>query len=94
LKEYENWENTKSQYELKEIASEMYVYTMKITEKTTTTKHCLCQICFDINHYKSVLQCQGSFDGYKTYECFQCKNKIHVPDPNSNESPYVGINTY
>ncbi|MBD3342814.1 MAG: hypothetical protein GF353_27195 [Candidatus Lokiarchaeota archaeon] len=81
LIKYENWENTKSQYELKQIASGVFVYSTKENKKTSEPMHWLCCNCFDVYHRKSILQfygvAWGGNDNY--YGCTECKNKIRIP---------------
>ena len=94
LIEYENWKNIKSQYELKELAPQVYVYSMKKDIKNTEPMHWLCCKCFDINHKKSILQYFDTVEGYRIHKCFECKNDIQIYT-GENISPYeIPINNF
>ena len=75
LTEYEDWDKTESQYQLKEIASGVFVYESKKDEKSTEPKHQLCTNCFS-DHKKSILQGLKGMKGLEGYYCPKCETKF------------------
>ena len=74
LMDYENWDETKSQYKLEEVAPGVFVFSLKEDNRVSEPNHWLCTNCFD-DRKKSILQRHGTVK----YLCPKCKNEIIVP---------------
>jgi len=70
----EGWETTKSRYELKEIASGVFVYSLK-QNITDETHHWLCSKCFN-EGAKAILQLETQAIAGHIYFCPKCGTKI------------------
>jgi len=87
--QFENWATTEQQYELKEIASGIFVYAYKRSEENAEPMHCLCAKCFS-ERKKSILQRVKKTMAGVTYSCHSCKSEIldhSQSTPSSYESP-------
>lgn len=71
LAEYDNWEKTKSRYELKEFSSGIFVYALKKEFHGEEPFHYLCPACME-KRQKGVIS-KESVDSYD-YKCVICKN--------------------
>lgn len=75
LREIEDWNKEAASYELKEIASGVYVYAIKPNSSVASPPHNLCAKCFQ-ERKKSILQrVKKSMVGV-TYACHSCKSEI------------------
>ncbi len=75
LIEYENWNKTKSQYELKEVGHGVFVYASKRDDKSSEPEHWLCTHCFD-DRKKSILQKYTTGPKVDFHFCPRCKTEI------------------
>ena len=76
LKDIENWQKEASRYELKELASGVYIYGIKKTTQSSEPLHYLCTNCFDTKRHKSILQ-RTQQDVFGThYKCNNCGSEI------------------
>lgn len=71
LAEYDNWEKTKSRYELKEFSSGIFVYALKPRFHSEEISHYLCPACME-KRQKGIMS-KESIDSYD-YKCVICKN--------------------
>ncbi len=79
LTQFENWENEKSDYELKEIDTGTFVYIYKPSVQSAKKDHWFCTNCFE-NKCKSIIQ-RGDRQGITQYYfCPKCSTKIRVID--------------
>lgn len=75
LRDIEDWRKEATRYELKELASGVYVYTIKETAKSSEPVHYLCAKCYN-ERKKSILQrTRQSLDGTH-YVCHSCSSEI------------------
>lgn len=75
IMEFEKWSETENQYELKEIAIGVFVYSRNSAMASSEPKHYLCARCFN-ERKKSILQrFSHSFDGIH-YVCHTCTSEI------------------
>jgi len=75
LMEFEKWDETEAQYELKEIAIGVFVYSLKIVKSLSEPKHWLCAKCYN-EKKKSLLQrTKHDFAGVH-YICHSCSSEI------------------
>jgi len=81
LSEYENWEITENRYELKEIATGVFVYSKKKNSRITEPQHWVCAKCFQ-DRKKSILQCLNPIQVHKIFECQNCKSQINLSGGN------------
>ena len=72
LMEYENWEKTESQNELKEVLRGQYVYAPKTSEKPHEPTYWLCTNCWN-RREKSILQAIFHNEYDAIYLCPNCK---------------------
>jgi hypothetical protein len=72
LREIEDWTKEITAYELKEVTPGVHLYIKKSESSHTGPIVYLCPKCFDIDHKKSILQCNQM--GY--YKCTNCKNRF------------------
>ena len=73
--EFEKWSETESQYELKEIATGVFVYCCKPTDKTSEPMHWLCANCYN-KRQKSILQRRTHGPGGIHYICNTCNSNF------------------
>lgn len=91
IMEFEKWDKVELQYELKEIASGVFVYVYKKTNNSSQPEHYLCAKCYQ-DRKKSIFQrTNQNLHGTK-YICHTCKSEIldHSKpkhDQNDNEPP-------
>ena len=71
IMEFEKWSETESQYELKEIATGVFVYSYKTTVKTSEPIHWLCAKCYN-KRKKSILQRRNHLPDGIHYLCNNC----------------------
>lgn len=71
LAEYDNWEKTKSRYELKEFSPGIFVYSLKKEFHGEEIPHYLCPACMQ-KRQKGIMS-KESIDDYD-YKCVICKN--------------------
>jgi hypothetical protein len=76
--EFENWSETERQYELKKIASGIFVYCYKKTKDSKDPLHWLCTNCYK-KKKASILQLETKRFSGKYYFCPDCKTTIHIP---------------
>jgi hypothetical protein len=86
LVEYEDWNETESQYELKEVAPGVFVFSLKEDNRTPEPNHWLCTNCF-YDRKKSILQRYGT----SKYLCPRCKTEIIIPPGQSWEGRGVRL---
>lgn len=72
LMEFEKWSETETQYELKEIASGVFVYACKKTNQPSEPMHWLCTNCWK-DKIKSIIQKTLS----DSYTCPKCKTELY-----------------
>lgn len=77
LMEYEQWENTVSEYELKEVVPGKFVYTYKKSQQSTTPMHWLCPNCWN-DRKKSILQVIHRTEREASHKCPRCDFGILV----------------
>ncbi len=76
ISEFEKWSEIERNYELKEIASGIFVYVYKKSDVNRDPMHWLCAKCFNTEKKKSILQRTGQ-DGRGThYKCHTCNSDI------------------
>ena len=73
LREIEDWRKESEGYELKELATGVYLYVKKPESGHTGPVVYLCPNCFDVNHKKSIIQIASS--GF--HRCLNCKNEFY-----------------
>lgn len=78
LMEYENWDKTKSQYDLKEVAPGVLVYASQKGDQPAEPQHWLCTNCFN-DKKKSILQFSKDVRSGRYYSCPKCKTEIRTP---------------
>jgi len=93
LMEYEDWDKTESQYQLKEITPGIRVYSPKEDSGLSDSDHWLCPNCFN-DRKKSILQLDEDNDVFgQYYICPKCKNRFcsrpPKPDTGGQEKPYL-----
>ena len=75
ISEFEKWSEIERQYELKDLAPGVPVYSYKITDKTTEPMHLLCANCFSKRqkgfYVKSAMGAIGN-----QYKCLNCDKEI------------------
>ena len=93
LVEYENWDKTESQYQLKEITPGIRVYSSKEDSGLSDSDHWLCPNCFN-DRKKSILQLErdeGKLGQY--YICPKCKTRLctrpRETDTGENPRPFL-----
>jgi len=75
ISEFEKWSEIERQYELKEIAAGVYVYSYKKTDKTTEPSHWICAKCYS-ERKKSILQRKNKSTDGTMYICHTCNSEI------------------
>jgi hypothetical protein len=78
------WETTKLNHALKQVASGVFVYVLKEPEDSPDNKYWLCANCFDTKNHKSIFQ--RKHPGNEDYCCHNCNAKISLPEK-SRPSP-------
>ena len=73
--QFEQWRNTESEYELKELKTGIFVYSYKNSQQSVVPMHWLCPQCWN-DRKKSILQ--SGFHDENVYECPQCKFVFHL----------------
>lgn len=84
--EFENWSETDSQYELKEVDTQTFVYSYKKTDKDSKPVHWLCPKCFQ-EKKTYILQLHYDNGNYTDYQCANCKTIIKVRHGSSGHTP-------
>lgn len=92
LSDIEDWQKEATRYELKALASGVYVYTIKETAKSSEPVHYLCAKCYQ-ERKKSILQRISKTMMGVTYICHTCKSAIldhsqSYSPPTIEELPY------
>jgi len=75
ISEFEKWSEIEHQYELKEIASGIFVYVYKKSEVNREPMHWLCAKCYN-EQKKSILQRKVKSMAGAIYICHTCKSEI------------------
>jgi len=76
LMEFEQWEKTESEYELKEIVRGTRVYSYKNSQQSTIPMHWLCPNCWN-DRKKSIFQAKFDTGEEAEYFCQKCKFSFH-----------------
>ena len=77
---YKTWDAEKKRYELKEIASGQFVYSLKESARENEPTHMLCSNCYNHNQ-KSILQTEIRFPGCHTVIfCQACDSDLFSPE--------------
>lgn len=86
------WEKTKANYILQEIATGVKVFIPRKLEDRVCDTHWLCPNCFNVDHLESIYQLETRGDNvtYYIYVCHNCKNKISIENKNYTD-PFSGI---
>ena len=92
--EFEKWAETEQQYDLKEIAPGIFVYSYKEGIEFTEPKHWLCTNCWK-DKIKSIIRLSSEGSGSKKYICPHCKDEFYIGhgssgsySPNRDSSPH------
>ena len=83
ISEFEKWSEIERQYELKEIASGVFVYTYKQSDVNREPMHWLCAKCYN-ERKKSILQRTRHVIAGIFYICHTCNSEIN---DHSKETP-------
>ena len=75
IMEFEKWSETETQYELKEIAAGVFVYSYKRTVKPSEPIHWLCAKCYN-ERKKSILQRRKHLPDGIHYLCNNCNSNF------------------
>ena len=75
LMEFKKWSETECQYELKEIATDIFVYAYKVADNSSKPMHWLCPKCYQ-ERKAHILQFDHDFIGGKHYFCPNCNTKL------------------
>ena len=75
LLEMENWNSDAANYELKEIASGVFVYSVKLNQAAAIPNHWLCANCY-YEKKKSILQRANQSMVGTEYFCPRCNSKF------------------
>lgn len=90
IMDFEKWSETETQYELKEIASGIFVYSYKPTIDPTKPKHWLCTNCYK-DKIKSIIRLSFEGDSANQYACPNCKDNFSIRHTSSgSSSPFRG----
>lgn len=76
LMEFEQWEKTKSEYELKKIVPGTFVYSYKKSQQSEIPLHWLCPNCWN-KRKKSIFQAEYDNGEEAKYFCPECKFSFH-----------------
>ena len=93
ISEFEKWNETETQYELKSIAPGIFVFSYKETSQTTEPAHWLCANCYN-DRKKSVIQLDHVSATGSHYVCHKCNSKITIHDEEylrDSRSSYVNL---
>lgn len=85
LMQLEDWAQTETQYQLKEVAPRIFVYIAESSTPSIENEPWYCANCFN-QHQKSVLQSTSESSEYHEFMCHRCKNSISF----SSGSPSAG----
>lgn len=77
IMEFEKWSETETQYELKEIAPGVFVYSFKIADDSTKPVHWLCAKCFH-ERKAHIIQLDRESAAGKHYFCPNCSTKYDI----------------
>lgn len=77
LMQFEQWEKTKTKYELKEIRTGRFAYAPKESQQSEEPCHWLCTQCWE-DGKKSILQETQSDYNTIDYVCPRCKLRLYV----------------
>ena len=83
-----NWENTTSQYELKELSSGVFVYCLKDDQCNIQPMHFICPSCFQ-EQRKSILTCTGRTFSGRHYVCQSPSCKAEFTNHNDKENIHI-----
>jgi hypothetical protein len=75
LRDLENWQQEAARYELKELASGVYVYALKEASRSSEPHHFLCAKCYNEGR-KSILQRTGQFPSGLCFRCQSCSAEV------------------
>ena len=75
LKDIEDWQKESIRYELKELASGVYVYGIKEAAKSSEPDHYLCAKCYNERKKAIIQRVLHSYDGMH-YICHTCSSEI------------------
>ncbi len=76
LMEFEQWKETESEYELKEIVRGTRVYSLKKNQQSTELSHWLCPNCWN-DRKKYILQAEFDNGEEAKYYCPKCRFSFH-----------------
>ena len=87
--EFENWSDTEKKYELKEVATQTFLYAYKKSETNPQPSHYICPQCYqDKKTY--ILQLYYEGEGTTQYQCTNCKTIIKIRHGSSGSTPQRG----
>ena len=75
IEQFEQWRNTESEYELKELKPGIFVYSYKNSQQSVIPMHWLCPHCWN-DRKKSILQ--SGFHDESVYNCNRCNFVFHL----------------
>lgn len=88
--EFERWFETEQQYELKEIATGIFVYSYKVADNPSKPMHWLCPKCYQ-EKKAHIIQFESESAGGTHYLCPNCNMKIKIKHKTSSSpSPDYG----
>lgn len=85
LMEFEKWSETERQYELKEIATDIFVYSYKVADNPPKPMHWLCPKCYQ-ERKAHIIQFDCESMAGKHYLCPNCNTKINIRHKTSSSS--------
>lgn len=85
--ELKNWDRERERYQLTEIITGVFVYSLKPGMENGEPPHNLCANCF-AQREKSILQ--ATSPGVFTYRCPRCQNEFHVRN-RPTSAPIEGV---
>ena len=89
MAEMEEWDAEKQRYELKEIVSGQFAYTLKEEAHGGEPAHMLCAHCYNQNQ-KSVLQTEFRNPGHhEVVFCQCCDSELFSPETGGRDTPNV-----
>ena len=77
IMDFEDWAETEAQYELKEIARGIFVYSTKEGVRPAVPVHYLCTNCYK-DKIKSIIRLSYEGSDGKQYTCPNCKDLISI----------------
>lgn len=83
--EFENWSETVRQYELKEVAPGVFVYSCKTPVNSSEPAHWLCAKCFQEKKVH-IIQLDHESAGVRHYFCPNCSTKYNIRHNSSGAS--------